>query len=245
MRNSAKRVASLVFALSLAALAGRARGAEGAQDKTTTFDQRLESRVALFETNGRPFVRVVLDLASEFRLPLSLEYLDRNAVRRPLSLRLANATVRQILTKLVAQLPEYQLSVSPGVLDFYSPQARADKSNPLNAVIDDFSETGTLRMESLAIYQAMMSKAGKPCCQAGDVLESGDARPVALHFRDKKVYELLNQLVAKDGKSLWVCTTAPGRSPEPGVKPWEVYELGWTQFIMADLQKVFPPEKSP
>jgi len=241
MKRSCTKEIAYVAAAALAGSAVLLWGTQGREAQT--FDQRLESKVAAFDTRGRPLARVVLDLASEYKLPLGIEYVDRGAVRRRLDLRLTNKTVRDILGALVDQLPQYRLSISPGVVEIYSPQAREDKSNVLNVVIDDFAATETPRLTSYALYQALMDRLHQPCCLIGNVMESGDARPMALHLQRMRVYEILNALVAQDGQSLWVPTVPPEQLSALGAKPWEVYELGWPELVMGTLQRLFPPDK--
>jgi hypothetical protein len=44
---------------------------EVTRQKRASFERRIESRVAEFDAKGRPFVRVVLDLAYKYQLPLA------------------------------------------------------------------------------------------------------------------------------------------------------------------------------
>jgi hypothetical protein len=98
-------------------------------------------------------------------------------------------------------------------------------------------------MASYALYQALMDKFHEPCCQAGNVMEGGDARPMTVSLQKRRVYEVLNALVAQDGESLWVATAPPEKLSARGSKPWEIYGLGWGEVVMADLQRLFPAAK--
>ncbi|HEV2349766.1 MAG TPA: hypothetical protein VG028_07980 [Terriglobia bacterium] len=217
---------------------------EVAERKRPSFERRVESRVAQFDAKGRPLIRAILDLANEYELPLGIEYIDREAVWQPLNLKLSNKSVCEILEALVAQLPQYKMRVSAGAVEIYSPKARADASNLLNTVVENFAVTDkSPRMASAAIYAAMMSEHHEMCCLAGSVLESVGEPKTTINLKNRKVYEILDALVAQNGESLWVPLVPPQRLSAPDPKLWEVYQLGWQDLVMSDLKRAFPPER--
>lgn len=107
----------------------------------SSFATDLSSRVVSFDVKDQTFAQAFLNLVYTYHLPAALEYVDQNAVKRPLRLRRANITVRDALVALVAQLPEYHVDFSQGLVDVYSPQARSDHSNVPNTVIPKFAVT--------------------------------------------------------------------------------------------------------
>lgn len=217
---------------------------EVASHKRSSFENRVESRVAEFDVRGRPLVRAVLDLADQYQLPLGIEYVDSEAMWRPLNLKLSNKSVHEILEALVAQLPQYALRVSSGVVEIYSPKARADRSNLLNTVLNHFETSGqSPRMTSWSIHASMMSERHQMPNLAGSVLEPGHEPKITLNLKERKVYEILDALVAQNGESLWVTLVPPKKLSEPGPKLWEVYHLGARDLIMSDLKRAFPPDK--
>src|SRR5437879_3808087 len=163
------------------ALAPRLLQGDQAPDvrRAPSLSARLQTPVAAFDAAGRPFVRIILDLAYEYQLPLGLEYVDAEAMERPLSVKLQNKRVRDILQDVLALLPQYRLKVTPLILEIYSPKARTDSSNLLNTSIDNFKCLDqSPRMASVAVYSAMMSQIHVPCCQFGNVMDSGHPRTV-------------------------------------------------------------------
>ncbi|PYU96790.1 MAG: hypothetical protein DMG25_00685, partial [Acidobacteria bacterium] len=206
------------------------------------FTERLESQVAEFDAAGRPFVQLVLDVAYEYELPLGLEYVDADAMKQPMNLKLRNERVREVLLAAVAQLPQYRLEVTPHMLKIYSPKARSDSCNLLNTTIHDFKCLAqSPRMASMEVYAAMMSQLHVPCCEAGDVLDSGHPRTVSLDLQDKKVYELLNAIVAQNGETVWVALVPPEKLSDRKAKLWEIYGLGpgWERILLRDLRGTF------
>jgi hypothetical protein len=165
-------------------------------------------------------------------------------VWHPITLKLSNKSVQEILETLVAQLPQCKVRVSSGVVEIYSPKARADASNLLNTVVNHFESSGqSPRMTSWAIHAAVMSERHQMSGLAGSVMEPGHEPKITLNLKDRRVYEILDALVAQDGESLWVSVVPPQMLSEPGPKLWEVYHLGAQDLVMSDLKRAFPPER--
>jgi hypothetical protein len=62
-------------------------------------EQRLDTRVARFDTSGRSLVAAVVDLAFRYQLPTAIEYADRDATTRSLNLQFRDESVREILSR--------------------------------------------------------------------------------------------------------------------------------------------------
>jgi hypothetical protein len=213
--------------------------------KPASFEQRLELGVAAFDTKERPLVRAVLDIVYEYRLPLGLEYVDAEAVRRPLELKLKDKSVREILRAVVAQLPQYQITFAPGVVEIYSPQPRADASNLLNTVIENFEvRNQDAKRASWEVYASLEAQLQPHNAVIGNIL--GEVSPkISLHLRHKKVYELLGAIVTANGDSLWVPRVPPERLSNLDETPWQLFGLGagWEELVLTQLQALFPHKK--
>jgi hypothetical protein len=78
------------------------------------FERRLDTRVARFDTAGRTLVAAVVDLAFTYQLPTAIEYADRDATTRALSMQFRNESIRGILKTIIQQFPEYEVNFSGG-----------------------------------------------------------------------------------------------------------------------------------
>jgi hypothetical protein len=111
------------------------------QSQMSLFDHQIGQVVKRFNTSGKTVVASLVELSYWYQLPTAVEYADRDATTRPLNLEFHNQSVRRIVEAIVRQAPQYRVSFSQGIVDIFSPKARGDASNLLNAAIKDFSVT--------------------------------------------------------------------------------------------------------
>ena len=104
----------------------------------SSFEQKLDRRVR-FDTAGRTMVASIVELAFTYQLPTAIEYADREATTRPLSLHFRNESVQRIVEAITEEVPGYGVSFSGGIVDVFAARGREDPSNLLNTVIKDFA----------------------------------------------------------------------------------------------------------
>lgn len=189
--------------------------------------QKLDQRIGGFDTAGCTFVGCVTALAYCYGLPTAIEYVDRDAGHRTLNLKFHDQSVREVLEALVGQTPEYRVDFSEGVVDVYSPRARADEANVLNSVIRDYKVTAMeTRDADFDLFCQLGKKQGGRWC--GGSLAFGQWEPtrISLHLQNAKVYEVINAIVAQNGEAIWTVTARPDRMSkiqEGG--SWYIYPL--------------------
>ena len=231
------------FLFSISLLSGQRASAVQAG---LSFEQKMGIHITHYESQGRTLVEAVLGLAYEYRLPVALEYLDRDAVKKPLQVNVHDAAVKEVLTALVAQVPEYQVSFSSGVVDVYSPSARNNPSNLLNDTIGDFTVKDADPMyASVQLWGALSVKLHPGQGYGGDFAPLGGAVKVTIHLRGAKVYQILNAIVAQQGDCMWVVRVPPtGLSSFRG-DIWYLYSLDphWKEIALSDAQSLFPSLK--
>ena len=159
--------------------------------KASSFEQKLDRRVR-FDTAGRTLVTSIVELAFTYQLPTGIEYADREATTRPLSLHFQNESVRRILEALTEQVPGYGVSFSGGIVDIFAAKGREDPSNLLNKVIKSFevSELDTDRAD-IELFCALSHEV-TPSGWCGGSHAAGPLGPlkITLHLRNAKVYEV-------------------------------------------------------
>jgi hypothetical protein len=116
--------------------------------RSLSFDEKLEKRIAHFDTAGRTIFASVLDLIYDYELPAGIEHADRDSVTRPVSLKFHNESLRGILDAIIQQDPELRVSFTDGLVSIFSPKARQDSSAMLNKVIKDFDAGGQDAVEA-------------------------------------------------------------------------------------------------
>ena len=192
------------------------------------FERKLEAKIPDFDTAGRTFAASLLDVVYEAELPLGIEYLDRHALNRRIDVHLHDSSVRRLLLALVQQVPEYQVSFSGGLVDLYSPKGRGNSSNIFNTQIEHFSvaaeDTHRADMELLCEL-ARMQTPPSGCGGSIAVGQWGTLR-VTLDARKARVYEILNAIVAQNGRAIWLAMVPPNQlSKIPFGGLWHIYPL--------------------
>jgi len=156
---------------------------------------------------------------------MAVEYADRDATTRPLNLQFHNESVRGILEAIVRQAPQYHVSFSEGIVDIFVPKAREDTSNLLNKVIKNFSvvEMET-RKADFQLFCALAHEVNFSGCGGSLAVGQWEPRRITLHLQSAKVYEVLNAIVAQNGKAIWTVTATKLSNLQSG-GIWYIYPL--------------------
>ena len=203
--------------------------------------ERLGQRIGGFDTAGCKFVGCVTALAYCYGLPTAIEYADRDAAHRTLNLKFHDQSLRLVLEALVSQTPEYRMEFSEGVVDVYSPRARADSSNVLNSVIRDYSVTQMeTRKADFELFCQLGKKLGGKWCGGSLAIGQWEPKRISLHLQNAKAYEVINAIVAQNGEAIWTVTARPDRMSkiqEGG--SWYIYPLeqGYEATVMEKLER--------
>ena len=193
----------------------------------SSFEQTLNKRIPRFDTAGKTLVACVVEMAFAYELPTAIEYADREATTRPLNLEFHNESVRRILESITEQVSGYRVSFSGGIVDVFATKGREDSANLLNKVIRDFAVTQVDTHEADAqLFCAVSREVGSQVC--GGSFAEGQWGPLkmTLHLPNAKVYEVLNTIVAQNGKAIWTVMVRPDKLSKLQVGGlWYIYPL--------------------
>ncbi|HEV2231823.1 MAG TPA: hypothetical protein VGV68_00310 [Terriglobia bacterium] len=224
-------------------LAAPQRATPDVSNNNLGFESKLDAQLKSFDSGGRTLVQAVIDLAYEYRLPLGLEYVDQEAVRRPLNIKLRGSSVRKTILTLTNEVPEYSASFSGGVVHIYSPRARSNPANILNIIIHHFVVTDADPQEaSTKLLEALVHAAG---VRKGIVESTAIGSPikVSVHMENAKVYEILDAIVGQQPTLMWTVTAPPGKLSVVQGDLWYVYPLDppvWKSIVIDRLRRLFP-----
>ena len=205
-------------------------GVSGAVQHGTprTLHEKLQSTILDFDTSGKPMANLALELAYKYNLPMGIEYVTPVAVRGHVSLRFKRRSLREIIITIVEAVPGFRVDLSGGVVDIYSPQARHDPSNPFNVTVHsiNISNVDTHLADAELLCSLARQLTPNTAC-GGSVAPGqwGDLR-ITLHLQDKKVYEVLNAIVAQNGRAVWTPTyPLPAKLGRNLTNFWYIYPL--------------------
>jgi hypothetical protein len=188
------------------------------------FAVKLDEPIERFDAAGRSLTDAVLDLAFKHQLPLGIEYVDREAALRPLTVDVRGRTTRETLVFLAAAVPGYQVEFSHGVASLFSPRVREDRANLLNKVIPNFevaeADPFMANIELIcALHRQLLPPAG-----CGGSFPIGSPKRISIHMRGARVSEILDAIVAKQG-AVWFVKVRPETLAKDQVDFGHVYEL--------------------
>jgi hypothetical protein len=195
---------------------------------TLSFQDKLNERIERFDTSGRNLAAVLLNLAYEYQVPLALEYVDRTATSESVNLHLKDRSLREIIETAIANFPEYRVSFSAGLIDIYSPSARADSSNIFNTSIKDFSVTAldTHRADMELLCALVRATQRDGVCTGSIAVGQWGHMKISVTRQNAKVYEILNAIVAQNSKAVWIVMAPPsGLNKIPFGGLWHIYPL--------------------
>jgi len=194
--------------------------------RVSDFEQKTNRLIERLSTSGRTLVDSLIELAYKYQLPMAIEYADREATTRPLNLEFHNKSFRGIVEAIVKEDPQYRVSFSNGIVDIFSPMAGEDRSNLLNKVLKDFSVTEMETREAdFQLFCAVAQAAGSQGC--GGSLAVGQWEPfrITLHLQNARTYEILNAIVAQNGRAIWTVTASNLASFPQSSGLWYIYPL--------------------
>ena len=186
-----------------------ARGSELTREnsrRALSYRERLELAVPEFRAGGRSLVEVAVSMAYRYKLPMAIEHVDGTALHRPVSLKLEHQSVRHVLAAVIASVPGHRVEFSQGLVDIYSLAARGDPSNPLNTVISHYNVDGldTRLADAELLCDLTREMHGNAGCGGSVASGQWGNRKINLHLSHRRVFEILNAIVAQNGEALWV-----------------------------------------
>jgi hypothetical protein len=143
---------------------------------------------------------------------MGIEWVEQSAIiRKPLSLE-TGATVQQLISAILQQIPEYQQTIENGVLHVCQPAFASDPQNQLNLRISQFSvqernlfeAQSSLRLAiEMTLYpdeytEGYISDSGYP---TGHVFTLNS---ITFKGSDLTVREILDALIKANNNALWL-----------------------------------------
>ena len=219
MRNLVSWMLALMLSSTLAAATAKRPG------KALTFQQRLQTHVAVFEGTRSSPIQVLIRTAIKCQLPFALEYVDRDAMRVQPQLKLPAATAQSRIELLVGMMPGFKVSFSDGLVDVYALAARSDPSNLLNVVLPHFKVQGEdAGIASSEAFEALLAQERPGTGLVGSFAGVGGER-VTIDAHYVRVYEILNMIVSEQGHSMWVVGAPPDKLSKLDGNLWHFYTL--------------------
>lgn len=225
--QSAVGLALVSLVIATVGLAGQVKKGQGGHPHARSYSEKLQASVPKFDARGCSMAELAVQMACRYKLPMAIEYLDHNALRKPLHLELKDQSVHQVIASIVGSLWEYRVDFSQGLVDIYSPSARSDASNPFNIVIRRYDVEGLDTHFADAELLCVMGRQANPHAGCGGSFAPAQwgSLKITLHLENKRVYEILNAIVAQNGRAIWTPLAQPVGRSRMMRNFWYIYPL--------------------
>jgi hypothetical protein len=194
----------------------------------TDVRRRLAARVGSFDNHGKWLTATLLEVAAEYHLPMGIEKVTPEALHKSIDVRMRAGTVSGLLDLCVKQLPDYSWSVLAGAVLIYGPDERGQASNLFNFIIPTFSVKDSTMGQAdwklrndLDLWVARAKSGWKPGVKPkgafvpGGIEGSYISDPelekvrISLSTHGAPIREVLNRMVALQGRAVWVALVYP------------------------------------
>lgn len=187
--------------------------------------------VPFFRVKDRNLIDALLCFGQQERIPMAIEYIDKAAFQRRLTLEFRERTVKEILDALTHPVG-YRWSINGGVVTVTHAGALKGRLNLLNARIPRFRIGETSMHEashalSLHLYFVINPNSGGI---AGDDPGGNLAfRAGPFDLKNTSVREILNHIVSQHSNGAWVVQQPPWTmGKDLGYGLWKVLEYDRT-----------------
>jgi hypothetical protein len=215
------------------------------QGITRSLHDKLEGRMAEFDASGRAMAPLLLGLAYKHKLPMALECVTSDAMEKPVNLRMKSHSLKDVIEAIVRAVPGFQVSLAQGLVDVYCPEERSDPSNPFNTTVHAFNATNLDTHRADAELLCSIGRELNPNTGCGGSIAVGQWGDVTinLHLENRKVYEILNAIVAQNGQAVWTpIFPLPRSRGKNTINFWYIYPLdpAFQPTVVQRLESAFP-----
>jgi hypothetical protein len=180
---------------------------------------KLRTRVHSYQLQANNFVEALTRVASDFHIPLGIEWVNPPAPRARVSLSWNTATIREVLQAVVKTQPGFKMLVGTSVVHVSSPDLVPDHENPLKLKISAFEvHNATVESASRQLHEVVKRTLFPAKTQQGfrgGVAASGasnvDDPKISVTLKDATVEDILDALALTSARKIWIVTFSDSR----------------------------------
>ncbi|MGB8474434.1 MAG: hypothetical protein WCE61_10150 [Candidatus Acidiferrum sp.] len=177
----------------------------------------LSKKVHKYQLVSNNFAEALTKFASDFQIPMGIEWTDNRNAQAKLNLSWKDSTVLNILRAIVATQPTYRIDLRPRIIRIWSAALVPERENPLTIVLDRFEVSNVpVEAASRRLHDLMRSKLKtknfslrgneKPGGKIGSLLTNPDEAKVTVDLHRSSVEECLDALVDVSSRKIWIVT---------------------------------------
>src|SRR5262249_366536 len=166
----------------------------------------LDQRIPEYRLANVNFVEALIHIASDFKLPMGIAWVNTHAARSKSDFGWRNLTVREILEAVAQSQSDYDVVVANGVVHVLS-NAMLAEQNWLLLRLPSFHAQGVPNMVHVILWRELNSRVDQPKQgYAGSVLSSANDPKLNLTFTNSTVGEIFDSVALASDRKIWVVT---------------------------------------
>jgi len=184
------------------------------RDAAKDIQGKLTAQVPAYTLNATDFGHALMIFGSRFQLPMGIQWVRSSDTLKKVSLSWRNASVEEMLDKLVKSQAGYEFHVADGVVHVSSLGEKSDPQNFLNLNVEKFEihdqvvEVASHRLRDL-VRLRVASPSGEGQLPKGvaysQATNVSDPR-FSLVLANVNVSQVLDNLIAASDRKIWVVT---------------------------------------
>ena len=200
-----------------------------AQQSSKPLKAKLSITVTDYDNQQKPLIQTLLAVARDHHIPMGIERVVREAVEKPITVKLKKGTVASILNECMKQLPNYTWSIQNEIVQIWTGNENKQSSNLLNSIIPSFEITNRSLDHANFMLRGMLFNQINPPPKSGSGVAGSyigntaltEGKKITLKVRNASVRSILNQLVSLHGEAVWIARVEPERmSTLPSAGLW-------------------------
>jgi hypothetical protein len=186
-------------------------------------DATLRLTVHDYRLQGFNFVDALTHVASEFQIPIGIEWVSTPRTRASIELTWKSATVQEVLQDVVKTQADYKMQVVGGVLRISTRDIVTDRENPLKLKIQAFDvQSAPVEVASRklhAVIKEIIYPAVPGQVRRGGIAGSGAANlddpSISVRLLNATLEDILDALALVSARKIWIVTFVddPSRTP--------------------------------
>lgn len=205
----------LIVVLSVSVADSRIADSYGRQP--TNLSSRLAQPIRDFDNHGEPLISTLLRLAADYHLPMGIERVTAEGIRKPIEVKLQQGTVRTLIDSCVQKINGYAWKIEEGVVFVYGVDEYLQPSNLFNYVLPSFEIVNrTIGRANSMLREKLILEKYKPSGIAGSYIISPETenKTLNLNVHNIAIRQILNRLIALHGEVVWIARVPPDQLRE-------------------------------
>ncbi len=183
---------------------------------------KLRTNVNSYRLQANNFVEALTRVASDFQIPIGVEWVNIPSARARIKLSFKDATVGQVLQAIANGQPGAKIAIERGIVHVFAPELIPDRENPLKVNINEFevhnmpAELASRQLHETVKRTLSLPKPQQGFGRGGGVAGTGfsniDDPSISLTLKNATVEDVLDALALASARKIWVVTFSDART---------------------------------